>query len=560
MASKKELRALIVLAGKIDPSLQTAMLKASGESMKLSQSLQQSAKNMNMVGTIAKGTFLGTLASRAFTAGISLIKRFSSESIGLASDLVEVQNVVDTTFKQNAKVIDEWAKQALDAYGLAELQAKNFAGTMGAMLKSMGITDDYLVTMSQNLSALAGDIASFYNLDPEEAFTKIRSGMSGETEPLKQLGINMSVANLEAYALSKGIKVAWNQLDQASQAMLRYSYLMEVTKDVQGDFAKTSETFANQQRLLNTNIQQLSATIFQKALPYLAQYLQKANEFVKNVNVEKAAEYIGLAFAKMGDAIRWVSVNSEWLIPLVSGLAGSMATLQIIGTITSLMEQWKIVTLLQTIATKGLTAAIMANPLGALATGIGIVIAAGVALYRNWDAVVAFWQERVVPTFAKVGEFFSNIWEGVVTSFKGHINRVIELANFLISGLNKISFTVPDWVPSWLGGGKTFGISISPLPTFGTGGIATGPSIFGEAGPEMAIPLKRTPRSLDLLEQTARILGVPSTNTGEITINYNPIIYGSNRDEIEPLLQKHKDELMMLIEEIFAERGRVAFG
>jgi len=536
------------------------MLKASGESMKLSQSLQQSAKNMNMVGTIAKGTFLGTLASRAFTSIIGNIRNFASESIGLASDLKEVQNVVDTTFKQNAKVIDEWAKQALDAYGLAELQAKNFAGTMGAMLKSMGITDDYLVTMSQNLSALAGDIASFYNLDVEEAFAKIRSGMAGETEPLKQLGINMSVTNLEAYALSKGIKVAWNQLDQASQAMLRYSYLMEVTKDVQGDFAKTSGEFANQQRLWNINIQQFSATLFQKALPYLAQYLQKANEFVKNVNVEKAAEYIGLAFEKMGDAMRWVSVNSEWLIPVVSGVAGALTALQIISTINSLMAAWRATTFAQTLAQHGLNAALMANPIGLIVTGIGLAIAAGVALYRNWDAVVAFWQGKVVPTFAKVGEFFSNIWEGVVTSFKGHINRVIELANFLISGLNKISFTVPDWVPSWLGGGKTFGISISPLPTFGTGGIATGPSIFGEAGPEMAIPLKRTPRSLDLLNQTARILGVSSTGAGDIIVNYNPIIYGGKRDEIEPILQQHKDELIMLIEEIFAERGRVAFG
>lgn len=558
MASKKELRALITLAGKIDPSLQSAMLKATGESMKLSQSLKSSAKNMNQVGVIAKGTFLGSLASRAFSSIVSNIKTFSSESINLASDLKEVQNVVDTTFSQSSKTIDAWAKQALDAYGLSELQAKNFTGTMGAMLKSSGIVDENLVIMSRNLTALAGDIASFYNLDPEEAFEKIRSGLSGQTAPLKQLGINMSVANLEAHAMSKGIKASWQQLDEGSQAMLRYSYLMSVTKDSQGDFVKTYGEFANQQRLWDTNLRQLAATLLEKALPHLAKYLQKANEFVKNLDVEKTAEYIGLAFGKMGDAMGWVKDNSYWLIPAVSGLAGSLAALQVINTVTGLMKLWKASTFAQTLAQHGLNAALIANPIGLIVVGIGLAIAAGVALYKNWDKIVLFWRERVLPVFSKVGEFFGGIWDGVVAGFKGYINLWIKMANFLIGNLNKISFKTPDWVPSWLGGGKTFGISIAPLPTFGKGGVAYQPSIFGEAGPEMAIPLQRTPRSLGLLDQAARMLGVSSP--GRIEINYAPIIYGGSRSEIEPLLQKHKEELKMMIEDIFADKGRVAFG
>ena len=119
------------------------------------------------------------------------------EAISAASDLQEVQNVVDTTFgKSGAAKIESWAKSAGAQFGLTETQAKRFTSTIGAMMKSSGLAGSEIVDMSTDLAGLAADMASFYNLDFDEAFQKIRSGISGETEPLKQLGINMSVANL----------------------------------------------------------------------------------------------------------------------------------------------------------------------------------------------------------------------------------------------------------------------------------------------------------------------------------------------------------------------------
>ena len=110
-------------------------------------------------------------------------------------------------------------------------------------------------------------MASFYNLDIETAFEKIRSGISGETEPLKQLGINMSVANLEAYALAQGIETSYNSMTQAEQVMLRYNYLMSVTADAQGDFARTSGTWANQTRLLSENWKRFTGVLAEQLLP-----------------------------------------------------------------------------------------------------------------------------------------------------------------------------------------------------------------------------------------------------------------------------------------------------
>lgn len=213
MATKAELRALITLAGKIDPSLQAAIMKFTKMNLNLTQNTKKTANLMGSVWKIAKGVFAGNLMTKGLSIISNAIKTVTSDGIELASSLAEVQNVVDTTFGESSRIIDQWAAKALEAFGLSELQAKQFTGTIGAILKSSGISGQYLVQMSENLAALAGDFASFYNLDHEEAFSKIRSGISGQTEPLKQLGINMSIANLEAFALSKGIKVAYKDMD-----------------------------------------------------------------------------------------------------------------------------------------------------------------------------------------------------------------------------------------------------------------------------------------------------------------------------------------------------------
>lgn len=277
MASKRELKALITLAGKVDPSLRKALQTAAKDTQGVSGKLKTLA-----AGTGKAMKAIGKTMAVAGTAIVSAGSLIIGTGVQWASDLEEVQNVVDTTFGESASAIDEWAKTATKAFGLSELQAKQYSGTMGAMLKSTGIAGDKMLEMSKNLTGLAGDIASFYNLDHDTAWQKIRAGIAGETEPLKQLGINMSVANLEAFAMTKGINASWNEMDQASQAMVRYAYLMETTKDAQGDFTKTQGSFSNQMRLIKTNFQQVVANAAKTMLPTLAGYLQMANQFMES--------------------------------------------------------------------------------------------------------------------------------------------------------------------------------------------------------------------------------------------------------------------------------------
>ena len=195
--------------------------------------------------------------------GVTAVAKFTKSCLDLGSDLAEVQNVVDVTFGSMREEINEFAKTAITQFGISETSAKQYTSTMGAMLKSMGIGTQQAVKMSQVMAGLSADMASFYNLNADDAFYKIRAGISGETEPLKQLGINMSVANLEAYALSQGISKAYNKMSQQEQTLLRYNYLLSVTADAQGDFARTSDSWANQTRILSEQFNALKATLGQ---------------------------------------------------------------------------------------------------------------------------------------------------------------------------------------------------------------------------------------------------------------------------------------------------------
>lgn len=244
-------------------------------------------KRIGIVGEIASGQFLGNMFVNGVNTVIDGVTGSISESIGLASDLVETQNVVDVTFEDSASTINKWAQEALNAYGITETKAKQYSSTLGAMLKSMGIADDQVLQMSMDMAGLAADMASFYNLDHDTAFEKIRSGISGETEPLKALGINMSVANLNAFALEKGMNKAFDKMSQAEQATLRYQYLLEATKDAQGDFARTGDSFSNEMRKLQTNLDRIK-TEFGKGLLGV---VTPAISLLNNVLSDKSYQY-----------------------------------------------------------------------------------------------------------------------------------------------------------------------------------------------------------------------------------------------------------------------------
>ena len=227
------------------------------------------------------------VVAKLTAAGIaSALLSFGTAAVEVASDLQEVQNVVDTVFGEGAQKIEAWSKAAGQQFGLTELQAKKFTSTLGAMMKSSGLAGNEIVQMSTDLAGLAADMASFYNLDFETAFEKIRSGISGETMPLKQLGINMSVANLEAFALAQGLEKTFSQMDQGEQTMLRYQYLMQATSDAQGDFSKTADGFANAQRRIQTSIETIKSSLGKVLLPVVEKVTGAVSDFLSKITAQ----------------------------------------------------------------------------------------------------------------------------------------------------------------------------------------------------------------------------------------------------------------------------------
>lgn len=263
--------------------------------------------------------------AKKITAGFSAVQigkmllDLGKEAVNLASDLEEVQNVVDVTFGQAGSAkIEAWAKKAGTQFGLSETQAKKFTSTLGAMMKSAGMSGDEIVDMSTDLAGLAADMASFYNLDFETAFQKIRSGISGETEPLKQLGINMSVANLNAYALAQGLEKTFDQMDQAEQTMLRYQYMMQATSDAQGDFARTSDGFANASRALENNIESLKTKFGEVLLPKINEVVQAIKGLFPEEETKRTTVF---------DEINKADIDKETKLAEIHAIAGEAQAL-----------------------------------------------------------------------------------------------------------------------------------------------------------------------------------------------------------------------------------------
>lgn len=272
---------------------------------------QQTDKIKNALGKIGK------VVAVAFS--VTALISFGKSCIELGSDLAEVQNVVDVTFGSMSENVNRFARDALEQFGISETSAKKYTSTLGAMLKSMGFATSAAADMSMEMTGLAADMASFYNLDTDVAFEKIRSGISGETEPLKQLGINLSVANLEAYALSQGMTTAYSAMSQQEQALLRYNYLLSVTADAQGDFARTSDGWANQVRVLTERFNALKATIGKGLIVVLTPVIRVLNNLLAKILT------VTDAFSNMIAKITGKSTRTATTVGDIGGAADDVA-------------------------------------------------------------------------------------------------------------------------------------------------------------------------------------------------------------------------------------------
>lgn len=198
-----------------------------------------------------KNTLLSLGKTILVVFGVRQLIQFGKQAIEIASDLQEVQNVVDTAFGEMSYKMEEFAEKSIETFGVSRLAAKQTGSTFMAMARGMGIAIDGASDMAIALTGLSADMASFYNVSQDVASTALKSVFTGETETLKQFGIVMTEANLQAFAMSQGIKKQISAMSQAEKVQLRYAFVMQQTALAQGDFARTSDSWANQTRILS---------------------------------------------------------------------------------------------------------------------------------------------------------------------------------------------------------------------------------------------------------------------------------------------------------------------
>ena len=208
------------------------------------------------------------------TATTLLTKKF----LDMASEVEELDNVIQQTFGTSASDIELWSESVGESVGRSEFQLRKFAGNIGAILKGLDLDDKDIRDISTSFSQLAVDLGSFFNVADERAFEALRSGITGQTEPLLRFGVAMTEANLKSFALSKGITQNIKDMSQAEKTLLRYNFIMEKTAVAQGDAERTITGFANQTKVFEANIDSAQRKIGQTLLPIVNDLLIEINK------------------------------------------------------------------------------------------------------------------------------------------------------------------------------------------------------------------------------------------------------------------------------------------
>ena len=293
-------------------------VKILGDSRGLQQSLKGVGQNLNNLAPKLKS--IGASLSTRLTLPLGLA---GAASIKMASDLEESMNKVNVAFKGSSKNVKDFAKTTLNEFGIAQGTALDMAAMFGDMSTSMGLSTGEAADMSTALVGLAGDLASFKNINIDEVTTALSGVFTGETESLKRLGVVMTEVNLKQFAMSQGITKKIKDMSQAEKVALRFQYVLSVTKNAQGDFARTSGGAANQMRIFQESLKEMGSSFGKLLLPLFTDFVKKANGFIKAFSsMSTESKTLALQIAAVAAAIPLVITAAGYLASAFAFLTG----------------------------------------------------------------------------------------------------------------------------------------------------------------------------------------------------------------------------------------------
>lgn len=248
-----------------------------------------------------------------FTGALGVIS-LAKKAVGTASDLQEVQNVVDVIFGDMSQTINDWSKTTKDSFGIAELEAKRYSSRLGALYKDYGFTGKSLVNLSTTMTEVIADYASFFNKSFEDVYTNFESAISGASiKALRDYGINLIEANLDTYSIEKGLSTVYSKMNDVDKAALRTAYILEKSGDEAGDFARTFDSWANTLRTLKQTASEILTTVGQALIQIFKPAVDYINILLNNlaVGAERFKNYIYYLFG-ISDTFKEVSDTEDY--------------------------------------------------------------------------------------------------------------------------------------------------------------------------------------------------------------------------------------------------------
>lgn len=395
-----------------------ALQKIAEINTKTKKTSEDMAKSFKNIGekSIKMGQKLKWVSVGAGTAFGSMVK--------FASDTEEATNKVDVAFGKSSKEVKKFARNALTNFGIAKGSAMDMAALFGDMGTSMGLSQKEAAKMSTSLVGLAGDLASFKNIGIDQATTALNGIFTGETESLKTLGIVMTQTNLDAFALANGFGKTTSEMTQSEQVALRYAYVMDKTKNAQGDFARTGDSTANQLRKFQEGLKELASSFGEVVLPYVAKAVDVANRFIQ-------------AFSKAPEPVKQLTVGIVGLLAIASPFLIVFGTMcSGIGSMISLGSRLEPVVTRLIGVIKGLNLAFLANPVFLVVAGIVALVAAIVIAYKR--------SEKFREIVNKVGAALKEVLLSAMEKVKPVILNVVGAVQSAIAIFNSLKKTVSN--------------------------------------------------------------------------------------------------------------------
>lgn len=362
-----------------------------------------------------------TSVGKTMTAAVTLpIAAAGGAAVKLASDYKESLNKVDVAFGNSSKQVIAFGDTALKSFGMSKGTALEMTSVFGDMGTSLGLSQEAAANMSTTLAGLAGDLSSFKNISLEESQNALKGIFTGETESLKGLGIVMNQSTLDAFALSNGFGKTTKDMTEAEKVSLRYAFVMDATKNAQGDFARTSDGTANSMKIFKETIKELGIAIGEKLLPVITPIVQKITEWV----------------AKFGE----LDSKTQTIILVIAGVLAAIGPLLVmIGTIIT------------AVGTISVALGAVSLPLIGIIAAIVAVIAVGVLLYKNWDVI----KEKAKEVWDEVKETFTSMKDGIANIFNSIKETIINVVEAIKTGISDKFNAVLDEVTTIFNNIKT---------------------------------------------------------------------------------------------------------